>query len=107
MSKKILDRNNFTGETTYHHYDHATGKTWIETVQDTKVINNILDANKSVANSGYNNTKGDFFHFATIPNSVIIKLKDEKGIDINNKDDLKKLEILIQRDPEWKYLRRY
>jgi len=104
MSKRLLDYNPYTQTATYHYYDHATKQTHIETVQDTSAI---IESNKRSINSGLNQTKGDYWHFATIPNGVILKLKAEKGIDINNKDDLPKLERLIQRDPEYKYLRRY
>jgi len=107
MTRRLIDYNPYSQEATYHHYDHATGMTHIETVQETRAINKILDSNKAVSNAGHNSTKGDYWHFATIPNAVIIKLKNEKGIDIFNKDDLPKLETLIQRDPEYRYLRRY
>lgn len=104
MSRRLVSYDPFTKTQTWHYYDAATDQTHIEHVQD---VQSILDRNKGAANSGINNKKGDYWHFATIPNSVILKLKKEKGIDVYNKDDLKKLEVLIQRDPEWRYLRTY
>ena len=49
--------------------------------------------------------KNGLMLWATIPNNVIVKLKQEEGIDVFNKDDLKKLERLLDRNPEYKYLK--
>jgi hypothetical protein len=104
MNKKLIDYDPTTRTSTWHYYDHATGETHIETVQDTQ---NTIDINKAVANSGLNQKKGDMWWFARIPNGVIMKLKKEHGLDIFNKDDLKKVETLIMRDPEYRYLRTF
>jgi len=104
MARRLIDHNAFTGCSTWHHYDHGTGKTWIETTQD---VSRIIDNNKAQQNSGVNSRRGDYWKFATVPNNVIVQLKNECGIDVFNKDDLPKLEKLIERDPEWRYLRTY
>ena len=106
MSRRLIDHNTYTGQSTWHHYDHGTGQTHIETTQD---VQSILDNNKRIQNSNAADIgrKNGIMLFATIPNNVIVKLKQEKGIDVFNKDDYKKLERLIDRDPEYKYLRTY
>lgn len=104
MQKRFLGYDPHTKTTTWHYYDHDTKQTYIEEVQD---VQRTIDLNKSIANSGLNNKKGDMWWFARIPNSVCIKLKQEKGLDIWNKGDLKKIEQLITRDPEYRYLRTY
>ena len=104
MSKRLLDRNPITGEETWHYYDHATGKTTIETVQNCQ---SIIDQNKMEVSMGLNNSNQDYFKFARVPNSVLVKWKQELGIDYMNKDDLPKIEKLITHDPEYRYLRTY
>lgn len=106
MTRRLIDHNAFTGISTWHHYDHSTGKTHIESTQD---VSKILDRNKRLQNdSSYSDRgrKNDMMHLATIPNNVIVKLKQENGIDVFNKDDLPKLEKLLQSS-EYKYLRAY
>jgi len=95
MKKRMLGMNPLTRTYEYHYYDHATKQTVIETVQD---VQPIIERNKKLANDGSYAARGkkaDHFHIATIPNNVIVDLKDNHGIDIWNKDDLKKLEKLL------------
>jgi len=104
MSRRLIDHNIHTGISTYHHYDHSTGQTHIESTQDVK---SIIDNNKRLQNqtSSDMGRKNGLMLWATIPNNVIVKLKQEEGIDVFNKDDLKKLERLLDRNPEYKYLK--
>ena len=104
MTKRLLENNLQTGEKTYHHYDWQSGKTFIEVVQDVKPY---LERNKRLQNGDNNKGRGkkmDFMHIATIPNNVIVRLKEEHGVDVFNKDDLPKLERLLN-SREFMYLR--
>lgn len=104
MTKKILDWDAASRTKTVHHYDHATGHTHLETIQDVKPY---LERNKALQNDGRHKDRGkkqDFMHIATIPNNVIIELKNKHGIDVFNKDDLPKLERLLNTR-EFMYLR--
>ena len=104
MSKKILDYDAASKTTTYHHFDHSTGKTHIETVQD---VQSYLKRNKELQRDGRGQARGrkmDFMHIATIPNAVIMKIKKEHNIDVFEKDELPKLERLLQSS-EYQYLR--
>ena len=107
MSKRLISYDPFTRTQTWHIYDASTDTTHVETVQD---VQPHLEYNKKLQNTvGYaeRGRKMAHYHFAHIPNSAIIKLKNEKGLDVYNRDDLKKIEILLQRDPEWRLLRTY
>ena len=104
MEKRVLDYNPMTRETTYHYYDHATGQTHIETVQDCQ---NIIEKNKMEQSMGFNNARQDWFKFASVPNSVLLKWKRELNLDYMNKDDLPKIEKILMHDPEYRYLRTY
>lgn len=104
MSKKLLDYDPLTGIKTYHQYDHGTGLTHIEEVQD---CSSILERNKRLQNDtsySYNGKKVDWFHFATVPNTVLYKFMTDYGLDYRNEDDLKKIERLLQ-SREYMYLR--
>lgn len=104
MSKRLVDYDPVTKTATYHDYDHLTGKTHIETVQDCK---GILERNKALQNSGQTSRfkkKDDWYHYATVPNTVLYKFLTEYGLDWQNSDDLPKIEKLLQSS-EYKYLR--
>lgn len=104
MSKRILSYDQATKTKTIHHYDAQTDTTHIETVQD---VSSIIDRNKNLQNEGSwqaRAKKQEFVHIATIPNNVIVMLKQKHGIDVFNNDDLPKLERLLMSN-EFKYLR--
>jgi hypothetical protein len=103
--KRLLDYDPLTGIKTYHEYDHLARKMYIHEEQD---VSSILDKNKALSNdSGYKQAgiKNDHYHFATIPNVVIMQLKNEYNLDVFDKDDLKKIEKLLNFDPSFKHLK--
>jgi hypothetical protein len=101
--KQLLNVDPVTGDKQYHHYDHQTEVTTIETVYN---VQPVLEANKEKANdSSYSKAgiKRGWWHYGTIPNGVIA-LWLKEGIDFYNEDHwgavLKKL-----RDPAYRYLK--
>ena len=48
--------------------------------------------------------KNNWWHAASVPNSVILKWKKELGVDIYNKDHLPAVKKLLN-DRDWAYLR--
>lgn len=104
MSKKLLSYDPVTKTTEWHYYDHSNGKTYIKTEQDVK---DILDINKRKQNSHNSSRfqkKGDYYHFASVPNTVLLDWKKKYYIDWNKKEDLPKIEKLLMSN-EYKYLR--
>ena len=98
MSKRILGYDPLTKTTTNHYYDNSTGKTYVEEVQD---VSAHLERARRLANDPSYKRKGikeDWYHFATVPNSVLVELKTKYGLDWTKKDDLKKIEQVLQRD---------
>ena len=96
--KRILDYDPYTRTTTWHDYDHATGKTYIGETQDVRPF---LEVSQKLANnSDYKRggIKNDWMHFATVPNAIILKLLQDYNLDIYNKDDMPKIEKVLQRD---------
>ena len=110
--KRLLDYDADTGIQTWHDYDHHTKETVIAEVQD---VAPVLEANKVARNQGNGGAKGlnevaqrgiknNWWHAASVPNSVILKWKKELGVDIYNKDHLPAVKKLLN-DREWAYLR--
>lgn len=104
MSARLIDVDPLSHTATYHDYDHSTGKTQIIEVQD---IEPYLERNKALANDPEYKRKGIkdcWYHFASIPNSVLMEIMQKHHIDWRNSDDLPKLEKILST-AEYKYLR--
>ena len=84
--KRIIDHDPLTGVSTFFDYDHATDTTIVSREQD---ISAILEANKRLQNDeSYtkNGIKDEWWHYATIPNIIIEKWRNEEGIDVFDKN---------------------
>jgi hypothetical protein len=106
MVTRVLDHNPLTGETCLFH-DNQDGTFAIENLQSRSLIDHLMDANKEMANNTEFTRKGikkDWWKYATIPNVIILKWKNELGVDIFNKDHRKKMFELIN-SPEYKFLK--
>lgn len=104
MTKRLFDYDPLTRTTTYHHYDHQTGRTWLESIQD---VEPYLERNKRLALTPEYASRGkkmDMFHFATVPNQILYKWLKEDGLDWTNKDHLPRIERKLMSN-EFKYLR--
>ena len=104
MDKKLLSYDPITGLETYFSHDESTNESTISYAADSSPI---LEANKKMANDADYSKKGirqEFWHYASIPVIVQMKLLIEDGIDVYNKDHtaalLKKLD-----DPDYRYLK--
>ena len=96
--KKLINHDAVTGVSTYHEYDQSSGKTHITESQD---VQKVLDYTKTLANDTSYKAKGiksDWYHYATVPNTVIMEIKNKHGLDVFNKDDLPKIERLLQSE---------
>lgn len=96
--KRLLDIDPLTKTKTYHHYDHDTKITRIEQVQD---VQNILEQCKRFANDPDYKRKGikeDYYHFARVPNSILVELLQKYHLDWRKKEDLPKIEQVLTRD---------
>lgn len=82
MSKKLFSHDAEAGITKWWHYDAATDKATIETVQD---VQGILDHNKAQKNSGVNNKDhGLGKKVASVPLTLYYQWKAEakaRGLD--------------------------
>lgn len=104
MTKRIVDYDPLSGITTTFEYDHLTDTTYIGREQD---VSFILDNNKVLQNSEdytKHGIKNEWWHYATIPNIVIEKWRNELGVDVFNKNHEKKVYSLLNQ-PEYRYLK--
>ena len=104
MSKRFLDYDPLSGITQWFDYDEATDKATIYSEQD---VGDLLDHNKALANSGEYRAEGrrsGWNHLASIPHIIIEKWRNEKGVDVYNKDHMPKVLSLLD-DPEYRYLK--
>lgn len=82
----------------------GNGKFKIQTVQD---CSSIIKFNKACQNEPLLKQRGiksDYYHFARVPNTVLMEWKTKYGIDWNKKEDLPRIEKLLS-SPDYKYLR--
>lgn len=101
---RLIDYDPLSKVSTWHDYDHDTKKTIITETQD---VGHFLEQNKRLACDSSYKQKGikeDWYHFATVPNIVLMQIMREHHIDINRKEDLPKFEKILSSN-EYRYLR--
>lgn len=101
--RRLLDKDYLTGVSTYHNYDHSTGITTIETLQD---VQPFIDKNKALHNTSYqrDGIKDDWQHLATIPIGVQMVWLKEYGIDVYKPEHIPRIRKLLN-DPDYRYLK--
>ena len=103
MGRRLLDVDPLTGTKTYHHYEHDTDITRIETVYD---VEPILNRNKAAAKDPDYQKKGikkGWWHAGTIPNGVIAQWMAE-GLNFYDKNHWEAIKRKLN-SPEYRYLR--
>jgi hypothetical protein len=103
MARRLLELDRLSGIAEYHHYDTGSDGTVIETVQD---VAPILEHNKALQNQddrGWSPSR-DLRRAATIPDIIVLKWRNEYGIDVFNRNHWPAVKRLLN-DPEWRYLR--
>lgn len=104
MTKRIVDYDPVGGMTTTFDYDHATDVTIVGSYQD---VGPLLELNRAMAkNNDYTKQgiKNGWWKYASIPNILIEKWKNEEGVDVFNKDHEKAVYKKLN-DPEYQYLK--
>lgn len=102
--KRVLDHNPLTGESVIFDYDEATDVLKLTHQQN---VEHILERNKALASDAdrtKRQIKNDMVHYATVPNTVILKWQLEKGVDVFNTNHRREVFKLLN-DPDYKYLK--
>lgn len=91
--KRLFDQRN--GITEYFHYDDTTGNVIIESVSDVEAE---IEAAKAMRNDPQitkDGIKEGWWHIAHIPDSIILKMKFEDGVDVYDRNDWGKVGQLL------------
>jgi hypothetical protein len=106
LMKRLFDRDEFYGTTEIFHYDEASGKSCIETLQD---VEPILDQTKILRDDDEHTKRGiknEMWQYAHIPVVVQLKWLQKYGpVNDPMKKGNEKLLFQLLNDPEWRYLK--
>ena len=97
MSKTLIEYDPLTKTSTWFEGSHNGGFV----IAQTQDVEAILEKTKRLANDSSYKQKGikdDWYHFASIPTTVLHEILTKHNLDWANKDDLPKIEKIIQRD---------
>ena len=97
MSRRLLDWNPLTGEKVWFDYD-ANDQMAITHEQD---VTPALDVAHFLATEGdytRDGLKNDMWHYAKVPNSVILEMKQKHGVDFFDRNDAKRMFELLNTE---------
>lgn len=95
---RVIDKTGDT--TTLMGVDELTGDITIKTVQDVKPFLERMKQMRLNADYSKKGIKEEWWHYASVPNVVIMELRN-KGIDFFNPDDMKKALKEINANYSW------
>lgn len=102
MTRRLLDYDPISGMSTWFDYEKSTDSMVITNEQDGSHISRILDQAKAFRNDDDYSKQGikeDWWHYARIPNGVILEMKEKHGVDLMaRKIDWKKAFKVINRE---------
>ena len=98
MGKRLLDFNPVTGEKTWFEYDNHADSMTITHEQD--VSEALKYAHARTVDGGYSakGMKNDMWHYARVPNSVIMEMKTKHGVDFFDKNHEKRMFHLLNTE---------
>jgi hypothetical protein len=102
MQEMLIDKDPLTGQECWAHIDGDDVR-----IQHVQNLTSLIERNKALQNDeqySADGIKNDWWHYANIPNILILKWKQELGIDVFNKDHSKAMFSLLN-SPEYKYLK--
>lgn len=102
MAKRLLHYDPFTGVQTHHDYDHSSKK---QVITEEQNVNPILDYCKDLRNNAERKRKmmkGNYYHYATVPVTVIHEWLEKHGVDAHNPKHTAKVDALLSGP--YKYL---
>lgn len=97
MTRRLLDFNPSTGETCWYQYDQHSEQMVLTHEQNVEGILEFAHG-KTLGNSTAKGIKGDMWHYARVPNSIIIEMKTKHGVDFFNKEHSKKMFALLNTE---------
>ncbi len=102
MARRVLDYNPSTGETVYFDYTEDANGTPQIGLTHTQDVTDILRQASDWRSKTFDKTdygiKNDLWHYARIPNSIIMEMKTKHGVDFFSENDKAKVYHLINTE---------
>jgi hypothetical protein len=98
MTKRLLDFNPLSGEAVWFQYDQHSDQMTVTHEQD---VSRHLDyAHERSADGNYTRKgiKNDVWHYAHVPNVVIMEMKSKHGVDFFDKNHAKRVFELLNTE---------
>jgi len=95
MTKRLLDFNPLSGETVWFQYDQSIDAMTITHEQDVSKHLDIAHARAIDDDYTRKGMKNDLWHYAHVPNTTIMKMKLEDGVDLFDKNDSRRVFELL------------
>ena len=98
MSKLVLDHDPLSGDTVYFGFDDHTNQVVItheQTIQPHLDYAHELAMDEERTKTGM---RKDFWHYAHVPNSVIMEMKMKHGVDFFDRNDSKRVFHLLNTE---------
>lgn len=95
MTKRILDFNPVTGETVFFEYVPHEDKMVLTHSQDCSIIRDQALSLASDTDRSKKGIKDDMWHYARIPYTVLMEMKQKYGVNFNDRNDRKRFFELL------------
>ena len=98
MTKRLLDFNPLSGEKVWFQYEHSTDRMVITHEQD---VEDHLKLAHHLTLDDKRDKKGrkeDWWHYAHVPNAVILEMKEKHGVDFFDKAQEKRVFALLNTE---------
>lgn len=98
MTKRLLDHNPLTGEQVWFQYENHSDQMTITHTQDVDPA--LKYAHIKATNQDYTRKgmKEDWWHYAKVPNTVILEMQQKHGVDFFNRNDSKRVFELLNTE---------
>lgn len=98
MTKRLLDYNPLTGEKTWFQFDHVHDRMTITEEQDVQPYLDWAAELRSRPDYSRKGIKKDMWHYAKVPNVIIMEMKTKHGVDFFKEEDWPKVSRLLETE---------
>jgi hypothetical protein len=97
MTRRLLDFNPITGEKCWYDYSRHDDSMTITHEQNVEGILEFAHG-KAISNATAKGIKNDMWHYARVPNAIILEMKQKHGVDFFDKNDAKRMFALLNTE---------
>jgi hypothetical protein len=103
MARHLLDYDPLNREAVYFDYNEGAGKVTITHSQDITPVIELAQALAKDENRTKKGIKQDMWHYAKVPSTIIVEMKQKHGVDFFDKNDWPRVFKLL--NTEYPYLK--